>query len=157
MTSEFDAERSELFLSRAAILVEGRTERLTFPFIFRALGHDVDREAISVVECGGKSRIPLFARICRAVGVPFVVVHDRDAPAWDEPIPEERALNALIRKSAGPDRTVVLEPDFEGVAGLHGHKHKPERAWLRFRSLSADDVPEPFARAVAIARAMARD
>ncbi|HXK14190.1 MAG TPA: AAA family ATPase, partial [Gaiellaceae bacterium] len=35
--SEVDAERSELFLARAALLVEGRTEKLTFPFVFRAL------------------------------------------------------------------------------------------------------------------------
>ena len=40
--SEFDAERAELFLARGALLVEGRTEKLAFPFVFRALGHDVD-------------------------------------------------------------------------------------------------------------------
>jgi hypothetical protein len=61
--SEFDAERSELFLARAALLVEGQTEKLVFPFIFQALGHDADREAISIVECGGKPNMPLFARI----------------------------------------------------------------------------------------------
>ena len=85
--SEFDAERSELFLSRAAILVEGRTERLALPFVFRALGHDVDRESISIVECGGKAGILLFVETCRAVGVPFVVLHDRDAPAGKRPSP----------------------------------------------------------------------
>ena len=56
--TEFDAERSELFLARAAVLVEGMTEKLTLPFVFQALGHDHDREAISIVECGGKSGIP---------------------------------------------------------------------------------------------------
>ena len=53
---EFDAERSELFLSRAVILVEGMTEKITLPFVFRALGHDVDREQISIIECGGKAK-----------------------------------------------------------------------------------------------------
>lgn len=155
--SEFDAERSELFLSRAAILVEGRTERLALPFVFRALGHDVDRESISIVECGGKAGIPLFVGICRAVGVPFVVIHDRDAPAGRRPSSAETALNALIRQTAGRERTIVLEPDLEGVAGLGGHRHKPEKAWLRFRSLSAADVPEPLGRAVALALSLARD
>ena len=155
--SEFDAERSELFLSRAAILVEGRTERLALPFVFRALGRDVDRESISIVECGGKAGIPLFVGICRAVGVPFVVLHDRDAPAGKRPSPAERALNSLIRRTAGPDRTVVLEPDFEGVAGLRSHRHKPEKAWLRFRSLSEADVPPPLRQAVALALSQARD
>ena len=149
--SEFDAERSELFLARAAILVEGRTEKLVFPFVFQALGHDADREAVSVIECGGKSNIPLFARICESTGVPFVAVHDRDAKRGRQPIQAERVLNELIAEMAGPDRTVVLEPDFEGVAGIRGHK--PEGAWRHFRAVSASEVPEPLARAVNLALA----
>ena len=115
--SELDAERSELFLARAALLVEGRTEKLTLPFVFRALGHDADRLGISIVECGGKPNIPLFVRICQAVGMPFVAVHDRDAPAGKKPIQGERVLNAQIEELAGPENVVVLTPDFEGVAG----------------------------------------
>ena len=76
--TEFDAARSELFLARAVVLVEGLTEKLVLPFVFAALGHDVDQEAISIIECGGKPNLPLFARICSATGVPFVVVHDTD-------------------------------------------------------------------------------
>lgn len=155
IVSEFDAERSELFLARAAILVEGRTEKLAFPFVFRALGYDVDREAISVVECGGKANIVLFARICETTGVPFVAVHDRDAAAGRKPIVAERTLNALIAEVAGPDRMVELVPDFEAVAGLEGRRHKPERAWRRFASLAPSDVPEPLERAARLALAMA--
>jgi predicted ATP-dependent endonuclease of OLD family len=142
--SEFDAERSELFLSRAALLVEGRTEKLVFPLVFQALGRDHDREAISIVECGGKPNMPLFARVCEAVGVPYVLVHDRDAPAGRRPIASERAVNAAIAAVAPPERVVVLEPDFEAVAGLHGHSHKPERAWRSFGSARLPDIPEPL-------------
>jgi ABC-type polar amino acid transport system ATPase subunit len=155
--SEFDAERSELFLARAAILVEGLTEKLTFPFVFAALGHDADRETISIVECGGKSNIPLFARICKATGIPFVAVHDRDADAGQAPIDAEAKLNARIARECGRRRTVVLTPDFEGVAGLRGSARKPERAWRRFGRLGPDEVPEPLARAVHIALELARE
>lgn len=155
--SEFDAERSELFLARAAVLVEGLTEKLALPFVFAALGHDADREAISIVDCGGKSNIPLFARICEAVGVPFVSVHDRDADIGREPIASERALNELIAKVTGRWRTVVLAPDFERVAGLAGSSAKPKRAWRHFGVLRPEEVPEPLARAVRLAVAMARD
>jgi predicted ATP-dependent endonuclease of OLD family len=119
--TEFDAVRGELFLSRAAVLVEGQTEKLVLPFVFAALGYDPDREAISIVECGGKPNIPLFAGICRAVGLPFVVVHDSDARPGRKPVAAERRI--------------VIEPDFEAVAGLQGHSHKPERAWRRFHRL----------------------
>ncbi len=154
--SELDAERAELFLARAVLLVEGLTEKLTFPFIFRALGHDADREGITIVECGGKPNLVLFIRICEAVQIPYVVVHDRDAPADKEPIEGERVLNAMILELAGPERTVVLERDFEAVAGLRGHSHKPAHAWKRFSSIEPDDIPAPLrltvARIVELAR-----
>jgi predicted ATPase len=150
IVSEFDAERSELFLARSAILVEGRTEKLVLPSIFAALGHDADRAQVSIVECGGKSNIPVFAGICKACRVPFVVVHDRDAEPGEEPIPAEVALNRLIAEIAGRERTIVLEPDFEGVTGLRGHSNKPERAWNHF-SEPGVEVPEALARIVRLA------
>jgi hypothetical protein len=154
--SELDAERSELFLARAALLVEGRTEKLTLPFVFRALGHDADRLGISIVECGGKPNIPLFVRICEAARVPYVAMHDRDAPVGRKPIHGERVLNAQIQELAGPEHVVVLTPDFEGEAGLYGHSHKPERAWARFSALAPGDVPEPLRLAVERVVALAR-
>jgi predicted ATPase len=150
VVSEFDAERSELFLARSVILVEGRTEKLVLPSIFAALGHDADRAQVSIVECGGKSTIPVFARICKACRIPFVVVHDRDAEAGKRPIPAELELNRLIASIAGRARTIVLEPDFEGVTGVRGHSNKPERAWEHF-STPGVEVPEPLARAVHLA------
>lgn len=146
--SEFDAERSELFLARAVILVEGLTEKLALPFVFHALGHDPDREAISIVECGGKGNLPIFIRICEAARVPFVVVHDRDRRG-------QRALNAQIRAEAGDQRTITLNPDFEGVAGLPRGRHKPESAWRAFSEPDAV-IPQPLIRAVELAMRAAR-
>src|SRR5437016_5345575 len=91
--SEFDSDRAELFLARAALLVEGRTEKLTFPLVFEALDIEADKEGIVVVECGGKGNMPLFARVCDACGVPYVVVHDRDAPKGQRPVESERVVN----------------------------------------------------------------
>jgi hypothetical protein len=153
--SEFDSSRSELFLARAAVLVEGLTEKLTLPFVFEAMGHDPDRERISIIECGGKGNIPLFGRISKAVGLPFVALHDRDAPEGAAPSDAERQLNALIAEVAGPDR-VELAPDFEGVARIHGDRRKPARAWRRFADLGADAVPGPLAEVVERAVTLAR-
>jgi len=159
VVTEFDAARSELFLARAVVLVEGLTEKLVLPFVFSALGYDVDREAISIIECGGKPNLPLFARICRATGVPFVVVHDSDAKASGRLAPAERALNALIAETAGEERVVVLDPDFEAVAGLRGHRRKPERAWREFAERDPADMPGELVvvaeRAISFVRAYA--
>ncbi|HWB22578.1 MAG TPA: TOPRIM nucleotidyl transferase/hydrolase domain-containing protein, partial [Gaiellaceae bacterium] len=155
--NEFDADRSELLLARAALLVEGRTEKLVFPFLFRALGYDADAEGISIVECGGKPNIPVIAEVCNVVGVPYVVVHDRDADPGRRPIASERAVNEAIRRVAGPRRTIELARDFEAVARLHGHRHKPERARAWFASIdSPDDVPVQLAAAVTQIVALAR-
>jgi hypothetical protein len=154
--TEFDAARSELFLARAVVLVEGLTEKLVLPFVFAALGHDVDREAISIIECGGKSNLPLFARICWATGVPFVVVHDSDRRASGKLVAAEQALNVLIAETAGGERTVVLDPDFEAIAGLEGHSRKPERAWREFATRSSAEMPGQLVRAAELAIALAR-
>jgi len=146
--TEFDAARSELFLARAVILVEGLTEKLVLPFVFSAHGYDVDREAISIVECGGKPNLPLFARICRSTGVPFVVVHDSDRKSSGRLSSIDRVLNALIAETAGPGRLVVLDPDFEAVAGLVGRHRKPERAWREFAERSAAEMPPQLGRIV---------
>jgi predicted ATP-dependent endonuclease of OLD family len=154
--TEFDAARSELFLARAVVLVEGLTEKLVLPFVFSALGYDADREAISIIECGGKPNIPLFARICRAIGIPFVVVHDSDRKASGRLVAAERALNALIAETAGAGRVVVLEPDFEAVAGLAGHRRKPERAWREFAERSAADMPGQLVRVAELTMSFVR-
>lgn len=147
--AEFDAERAELFLSRAALLVEGRTEKLAFPFVFEALGYDADREAVAIVDCGGKGNLPLFARICNECGIPYVVVHDRDAPLGRRPVESEQVVNRRIVETAGRRRTVQLVPDFEAVAGLHGGREKAEAAWRHFSTNgTADGVPKPLAEAV---------
>jgi predicted ATPase len=149
---EFDAERSELFFSRAAILVEGMTEKIAFPFVFQALGHDADREQISIVECGGKANLPFFIEICRRARIPFVAVHDSDVRPGREPAEGVDELNALIRKQAGARRTVVLEPDFEGVARFRSRRgHKPEQAWRRLASGKERELPAPLVRAAKLA------
>jgi len=154
--SEIDAERGELFLASAVLLVEGRTEKLTLPFVAAALGYDLDREAVTIVDCGGKPNIPLFIRVCRAVRVPCVAIHDRDAPPDRAPSRSERALNAEILALAGGDATFELAPDFEAVAGLRGHRHKPTRAFQHFSRIERDAVPPLFRSAVEMAVALAR-
>jgi predicted ATPase len=157
--TEFDAERSEVFLARAALLVEGITEKLAFPFVFEALGYDADREAIAIIECGGKANIPLFARICTECGIPFVIVHDRDAPRGEQPNESELATNASLVQMAGRSRTVTLVPDFEGVMGLNSRNRKPRKAYARLRDGRPPPKPlvDAVERVVAAARGEAPD
>jgi predicted ATPase len=147
MFAEFDAERAEIFLSRAVLFVEGRTEKLVFPFIFHALGFDTDQEAIAIVDCSGKGNMPLFAEICNACEIPYVIVYDRDAPRGTVPSEAEQIANDSIVRVAGRKRTVMLVPDFEGVTGVHSRRGKPAAAWKRFQGSDAE-VPGALRQAV---------
>jgi predicted ATP-dependent endonuclease of OLD family len=146
--SEFDSDRAELFLARAALLVEGRTEKLTFPLVFDALGVEPDKEGILILECGGKGNMPFFARVCNACGIPYVVVHDRDAPKGQRPVESERVVNQQVRDVAGKGRTVLLTPDFEAVSGVsaRGRGRKPRKAYRRYSGNGS--VPEQLRLAV---------
>ena len=142
--SEFDNNRAELFLARTVLLVEGRTEKLTFPFVFEALDIEPDKEGILILECGGKGNMPLFARICNACAIPYVVVHDRDAPKGQRPVESERIVNQQIQDVAGRRRVVVMTPDFEAVAGISGkgRGRKPRKAYRRFSDTNGGVPPE---------------
>ena len=155
LVAELDAERAEIFLSRAVMLVEGRTERLALPFVFRALGYDADQEAIAIIDCAGKGNIPLFAEICNACDIPYVVLHDRDAPRGEEPADAERIANETIERIAGRKRTIALVPDFEGVTGLRARRGKPAAAFRRFQN-GDGEVPGPLRQAVERVVAAAR-
>lgn len=142
LAAEFDHERSEMFFAQSVVLVEGQTERLALPFVFRAMGHDPDAEGIAIVEVGGKSNLPLAARLLRELAIPFVVVFDADRGA------ASLALDTRIRLAAGSAPAIRLEPDFEGVAGIASHKDKVLHAWRRFASARPADVPPALAAIV---------
>lgn len=135
LAAEFDHERSEMFFADKVVLVEGQTERIALPAVFRAMGHDPDAEGIAIVEVGGKANLPLAARLLRPLAIPFVVVFDADSGE------QAAALDALIAEAAGDAPLVRLVPDFEAVAGLGSHEEKVYRAWRRFSTASADQVP----------------
>jgi predicted ATP-dependent endonuclease of OLD family len=154
LSAELDVQRAEIFLSRAVLLVEGRTEKLVFPVVFRALGLDADAEAIAIVDCAGKGNIPLLAEICNDCAIPYVVVHDRDAPRGTTPPAAERIANETIHRVAGARRTVVLVPDFEAISGVRARRGKPAAALRRYGNV--ETVPAPLRRAVERVVAAAR-
>ena len=92
---------------------------MIFPLVFDALGVEPDKEGMLVLECGGKGNMPLFARICNACDIPYVVVHDRDAPRGQAPgrvgahrqPPDPRGRRAAGARSCST-------PDFETVSGV---------------------------------------
>jgi hypothetical protein len=92
--------------------------------------------------------MPIFVRIWEAARIPYLAVHDSDRRPRRKPIRAERGLSAEIARLAGPGHTMVLTPDFEAVAGLRGHHHKPARAWEPFSTIEQSRVPGALRRVV---------
>src|SRR5687768_17722648 len=111
--AEFDAERAEMFLSRAVLLVEGLTEKLALPFVFEALGYEPDSEGILALETGGKANMPLFARICNECGIPYVFFFQADDGIRNVAVTGVQTCALPIADVAGRARIVQLAPDFE--------------------------------------------
>lgn len=135
LQAEFAHERTEMFFASAVVLVEGQTEAIALPLVFRLLGHHPDALGISVVQVGGKGNLPLVARILAELGIPHVVVFDSDRGR-----PGERE-NRMIRRAVGKAPVFVLDPDFEGVAGIHDHDEKVLNAWRLFTGIVPAQVP----------------
>jgi len=161
LLTEFDTQRGELFFARSVLLVEGATEKLVLPLIFRALGHDLDRLGISVVEVGGKTKIRLFLRVCRALDIPVVALVDHDVRAMDSEWSEVRQQkerksntkherwNKAIEEAAGDGALFWMRSDFEAEAGLpRDESEKLDRALEHFQKIGEGDLPEVLVRAV---------
>jgi hypothetical protein len=102
---------------------------------------DLDAEALAVVDCGGKSGIDLLVRVCRALEIPFVILHDEDIWPVDHITDLERRkkqeaenraaedANVRIRAATGGDaRLFVMSPSLEQVLGIsRDARDKPRR------------------------------
>lgn len=142
LAAEFDHERNEMFFATAVVLVEGQTERLSLPAIFRRLGYDPDALGISIVEVGGKGNLVLVARVLGELRIPHVIVHDSDRGRTGQ------RENEYIRRNSGSAPIFVLDPDFEAAAGIRSHEHKVYNAWRRFSTIDEERIPQVFRRIV---------
>lgn len=152
-----DAATSELLFAKRVLLVEGHGDKIAVETAAQSLPVDLDAEDFSVVACGGKERIPFFARACRALNIPFAVLHDEDLyegselAQWQED-ENKRApgANDRIREAAG-DGTIIhlARPTLEEELGIgRNASDKPRRILEQIEGRKLDQLPECLARAV---------
>lgn len=77
-----DPSRSEMFFADKVILVEGISEKVIIPYVAKQLW--CYREEISIINCEGKTNIPLYQRLCNCFQIPYVVVYDLDHQLWKD-------------------------------------------------------------------------
>lgn len=133
-----DATRSEVLFARRALLVEGVGDKLAAQLVAQALGHDIDAEDLAIVSCESKSTLPFFIRICQALSIPYVVLHDEDIyPESDSADPEKTrkentqaaAENQALRELIADNNQVfVMKPSLEQELGISRNaREKPRK------------------------------
>lgn len=150
---KFDTARNEVLFAKQALLVEGYGDRIALHLVFEKLGIDPDAEGLAVVDCGGKAGIELVVRVCKALDIPFIVIHDEDVWPIDNETDEEKRRkqteeneaekqkNQRIQTVAGADNTFVVKPSLEAALGIS--RNATDKPWRIAEALNKVDVDRP--------------
>jgi predicted ATP-dependent endonuclease of OLD family len=104
---ELDPERSELFFARRLLLVEGDTEKLSYPAYAAKLKLDLDRAGATIVEVGGKRNLKDFAELAISFQIPVGIVYDRDTSNFKDR-DEEAEYNNMLDELGTDDGSVAV-------------------------------------------------
>lgn len=159
LSGRFDPTRNEILFASRALLVEGHADRVAALLVAEKLSLDVDAEGIAIVDCGGKNGIPLVAGVCKALEIPFTVLHDTDVWPVDQAADrtkqtlentQAQAENARITKAVGTaGKIFVTQPTLENMLGIgKTAKDVPLKVVEKLQGVALKDVPAPLREAV---------
>ena len=130
-------DRGELFFATKVILLEGATDKTVLPVLAKYLG--IFRYDYTLIDCGSKDNIPLYARLLNKFAIPYLAVYDRDHQQHKnaDAIASADKSTKMIEDEINPDfgATIVLDNDIEEELGLpQGNKNKPYGALTHISS-----------------------
>lgn len=150
----FNTTMSEVFFARRALLVEGRGDALAARLAVAKLQlGDVDAEDFSIIACDGKGDISFLARLCGALEIPFVVLHDEDIRDLPDDDPDtanklrrenerETKNNKRIAEAAKSAPVFIAKPSLEAELGIgRNADDKPLKIAVEVERRSPDELP----------------
>lgn len=158
---QFDPERNEMFFAKKIVFVEGDTEKFSIPIILNKIGIDPIKESISIVECGSKGGIELFAQVLNKFNesggrkiINYLVIHDKDIPWKDQGDPnrvkkerQAQKQNQDLKTLCATNPIYVCTPDFERELGLTlSDKSKPYKACNQINGMKAQQLSKKLIR-----------
>jgi predicted ATP-dependent endonuclease of OLD family len=137
---ELDPERSELFFAKRLLLVEGDTEKLSFPEFAVALELDLDRAGATIVEVGGKRNLKDFAELAISFQIPTGIVYDKDSSDFPkDKKAEEEEYNKVLDGLADEQNDVrvwQLENKYEDVVREAAGEQEYQKLTQKYPGLS---------------------
>lgn len=78
--SNFNSERSEIFFAKKVLLVEGDSDKILWTTIAEEKYKiNINKQGISIIECGGKNGVVYFLGVCKLLGLSeYFAIWDED-------------------------------------------------------------------------------
>ena len=127
--------RGELLFARCWLLVEGETETWVYPAAARALGMNLHREGVRVVEFR-QSDVGMLAKVANELGIPWYCVGDND----DNRAKEELKLKANLAGARASDRFAFPYPNMEEHLKANGYAEVYTRYRKKQKTRAAAEI-----------------
>ncbi len=149
--AHFNTERNEIFFAKKVLLVEGDSDKIMWSTL---LGEKweilINKEGISIIECGGKTGVLYFIGVCRFMGIDYFAIWDADN--GDDEVNDRHGLfSATISEGRGLEIPGNLEQflssKFDAVSYpqfVFSQSNKIEHAFEWANSVNISDIPEEF-------------
>lgn len=135
-----------LFFARKVLLVEGPVDSYGVQHIATLLS--IRMPHLTIITCNGKSKIPHYATVCDAYGIPFYTLYDLDTDN-DAPNGEDNTVTTNVKAATEGHPTTALTTSFEALLGVSANtKHKASKCIELLDNMSVTTVPKELADAV---------
>lgn len=141
--TQFNTARNELFFARKVILVEGDADKILWTTICeKRWCLDLNKEGVSIIECGGKGGINYFVGVCKLVGIQdYFAIWDQDNEG--EYIPRKDWLGETKNGDKGIEVPGNLEKFLGLPEGENTNKVKNAYEWV---INEGNEIPELFSK-----------
>lgn len=149
--THFNPERSELFFSNKVLLVEGHSDKILFTTLAEQKWNiNLEKENISIVECGGKTGVLYFIFVCKLHGKGnYFAVWDKDKDKDKASAVDDRNIQ-YFTDTLSEGKGLEISPNLEGFLKPlfptynFSENEKVKNAFLWADSVKEKDIPEQF-------------
>lgn len=149
--THFNTERNEIFFAKKVILVEGASDKILWTTLIEDKWEiDIDREGISIIECGGKGGGVYFIGVCKLMGITdYFAVWDQDTEGQIDD--KYNHLQSSLDNGRGLEIPETLEnflqkkfPEKEYPHFNFGKDKKVENAYNWASNVIVTEIPDEF-------------
>ena len=141
LASKFDENINEVFFANHVILTEGPDDKIACRFALENLGIELDKEGLSIIECGSNTAIKPIGEVLKYFKIPTYALLDKD-PGNEN----TRKIISELKALLGEDNVFLQDPNLEGLFNLSEKLNKAEALKYFSNYFSKKDaiVPEIY-------------